>query len=116
MISCCLDMSRIESGKMELNVQPMDMEDFVRSWRHDGPQAEQGLRLWKTDAVRAGPLATDRLRLEQVLINIIEMLSVYRREGCGISLHQKIGGQRLTFRKGHESGCQRSPGQHFQCF
>ena len=31
LINDILDMSRIESGKMELNVQPMDMEDFVRS-------------------------------------------------------------------------------------
>ncbi|MFQ9651352.1 MAG: sensor histidine kinase [Enterocloster sp.] len=46
LINDILDMSRIESGKMELNVQPMDMEDFVRSL--EGmmrPQAEQkGLR------------------------------------------------------------------------
>lgn len=84
LINDILDMSRIESGKMELNVQPMDMEDFVRSL--EGmmrPQAEQkGLRFIVENRCCQGlALVTDRLRLEQVLINIIGNAVKFTGEG-----------------------------------
>ena len=58
--------------------------------------------MWKTDAVRGWLLVTDRLRLEQVLINIIgNAVSLQEREGMWyFPLHRRkrcSGGQRLTF-------------------
>ena len=105
LINDILDMSRIESGKMELNVQPMDMEDFVRSL--EGmmrPQAEQkGLRFIVENRCCQGlALVTDRLRLEQVLINIIGNAVKFTGEGgdgvFSITPEERCsGGQRLTF-------------------
>ena len=105
LINDILDMSRIESGKMELNVQPMDMEDFVRSL--EGmmrPQAEQkGLRFIVENRCCQGlALVTDRLRLEQVLINIIENAVKFTGEGGDVVFsitpeERCSGGQRLTF-------------------
>ena len=105
LINDILDMSRIESGKMELNVQPMDMEDFVRSL--EGmmrPQAEQkGLRFIVENRCCQGlVLVTDRLRLEQVLINIIGNAVKFTGEGgdgvFSITPEERCsGGQRLTF-------------------
>ena len=105
LINDILDMSRIESGKMELNVQPMDMEDFVRSL--EGmmrPQAEQkGLRFIVENRCCQGlALVTDRLRLEQVLINIIGNAVKFTGEGVDVVFsitpeERCSGGQRLTF-------------------
>ena len=105
LINDILDMSRIESGKMELNVQPMDMEDFVRSL--EGmmrPQAEQkGLRFIVENRCCQGlALVTDRLRLEQVLINIIGNAVKFTGEGGDVIFsitpeEGSSGGQRLTF-------------------
>ena len=105
LINDILDMSRIESGKMELNVQPMDMEDFVRSL--EGmmrPQAEQkGLRFIVENRCCQGlALVTDRLRLEQVLINIIGNAIKFTGEGGDVVFsitpeERCSGGQRLTF-------------------
>ena len=105
LINDILDMSRIESGKMELNVQPMDMEDFVRSL--EGmmrPQAEQkGLRFIVENRCCQGlALVTDRLRLEQVLINIIGNAVKFTGEGgdvvFSITPEERCSGcQRLTF-------------------
>ena len=117
-------MSRIESGKMELNVQPMDMEDFVRSL--EGmmrPQAEQkGLRFIVENRCCQGlALVTDRLRLEQVLINIIGNAVKFTGEGGDVIFsitpeEGSSGGQRLTFSVRHGNRhCFRSYGQHFQC-
>lgn len=105
LINDILDMSRIESGKMELNVQPMDMEDFVRSL--EGmmrPQAEQkGLRFIVENRCCQGlALVTDRLRLEQVLITIIGNAVKFTGEGGDVVFsitpeERCSGGQRLTF-------------------
>jgi len=105
LINDILDMSRIESGKMELNVQPMDMEDFVRSL--EGmmrPQAEQkGLRFIVENRCCQGlALVTDRLRLGQVLINIIGNAVKFTGEGGDVVFsitpeERCSGGQRLTF-------------------
>lgn len=84
LINDILDMSRIESGKMELNVQSTDMEEFVKSL--EGmmrPQAEQkGLGFAVENSCCRGLfLVTDRLRLEQVLINIIGNAVKFTEQG-----------------------------------
>lgn len=74
LINDILDMSRIESGKMELNPSSTDFQAFITFL--DGmlrPQAEQkGISLILENGYVSGrSLITDELRLEQVLINII---------------------------------------------
>ncbi|MCR1840054.1 ATP-binding protein [Murimonas intestini] len=74
LINDILDMSRIESGKMELNTASTDFQAFIAFL--DGmlrPQAEQkGISLILENGYKSEqPLITDELRLEQVLINII---------------------------------------------
>ena len=105
LINDILDMSRIESGKMELNVQSTDMEEFVKSL--EGmmrPQAEQkGLGFAVENSCCRGLfLVTDRLRLEQVLINIIGNAVKFTEQGGTVLFSvtpdgRGPGGQRLTF-------------------
>ncbi|MDO5602315.1 MAG: PAS domain-containing protein [Oscillospiraceae bacterium] len=74
LINDILDMSRIESGKMELNPEPMDMEAFMREVDTMlRPQAEQkGLTFRIENAFHSRKLLLgDPLRLNQVFINII---------------------------------------------
>lgn len=74
LINDILDMSRIESGKLELNYAPADL-----SRQLDGleallrPQAAaKGLDLRFHNGFQAGnPLLADSLRLQQVLVNLI---------------------------------------------
>lgn len=86
------------------------------------PQAEQKAPVYCGKQMLSGLALTDRLRLEQVLINIIgNAVKFTGEEGCGIFHYtggRCSGGQRLTFsvKDTGNRNCQRSPGQHFQCF
>ena len=74
LINDILDMSRIESGKMELNYEAVDIEQLLASL--DSlllPQAiEKALELYFENGYQSKrPLWADGLRLNQVMINII---------------------------------------------
>ena len=68
-----LDISRIVSGKIRLNVQPVDLPDIVRS-AVDAvtPAAEaKGLRLEVVLDPLTGPVSGDPERLQQILWNLL---------------------------------------------
>jgi PAS domain S-box-containing protein len=68
-----LDVSRIVSGKMRLNVQPVELPDVVRS-ALDGilPAADaKGIRVEAVLDPRATPISGDPERLQQVLWNLL---------------------------------------------
>jgi signal transduction histidine kinase/CheY-like chemotaxis protein len=74
LLNAVLDLTRIESGKMELDVEAFDLarcaETVVEIWR---PRAEEGavtLAL-SLDALPARGLVSDRGKIEQVLVNFI---------------------------------------------
>jgi signal transduction histidine kinase len=74
LLNAVLDLTRIESGKMELDVEAFDLarcaETVVEIWR---PRADEGavtLAL-SLDALPARGLVSDRGKIEQVLVNFI---------------------------------------------
>lgn len=74
LINDILDMSRIESGKMELSYGALDLKQQLAGLESlFGVQAmEKGLALQFVNGYRTGrPLRADSLRLNQVLVNII---------------------------------------------
>lgn len=74
LINDILDMSRIESGKIELNIDNIDMDELIRNLQTLlRPQSvEKGVQLIFENGYRdSRPLVGDELRLNQVLINII---------------------------------------------
>ena len=74
LINDILDMSRIESGKVELNEEPMDLRALADKVRDlfQGQAAEQGLGLTVDfSAVRDADVVGDPLRLSQILVNLI---------------------------------------------
>lgn len=84
LINDILDMSRIESGKMELNCETMELSRLLGSLESLlRPQAtEKGLTLrFENGCGDLRPIRADGLRLNQVLINIIGNAVKFTDEG-----------------------------------
>ena len=74
LINDILDMSRIESGKLELSCEAMDLSQLLGDLEalFRAQALEKGLALRFENSRRANaPLLADRLRLNQVLVNVI---------------------------------------------
>ena len=89
LINDVLDMSRIESGKMNLNEKPESLADIVHILRdivHADVQAKQHSFFIDTVDVRNELVYCDRLRLNQVLLNLVSNAIKYTHPGGTISL------------------------------
>ena len=89
LINDVLDMSRINSGRMQLTPEPFSLNDLI----HDTlillrPQAEKkGQRLsLETENIVYERLSGDLLRLKQIYVNIISNAVKYTGEGGNISV------------------------------
>ncbi len=73
LISDLLDMSRIISGKIRLDVQPVDLPKVVeQSFESVRPSAEaRQVRFRKMIDPHAGPIVGDPMRIQQVLWNLL---------------------------------------------
>ena len=73
LIEDLLDMSRITSGKVRLDIQPVEPASFIEAAIETvRPSAEaKGIRLQKILDPLAGPIAGDPHRLQQVLWNLL---------------------------------------------
>ena len=89
LINDILDISKIESGKMQLNPGSCDLTELFR--RIEDITALQArnksLRItYQHDSVRHCQVCADELRIEQVLINIISNAIKYTPEGGSVDL------------------------------
>ncbi len=96
LINDVLDMSRIESGKMTLNVKEESLADIIRILRdivHADVCAKQLNFRIETEDVRNELVFCDKLRLNQVLLNLLSNAIKYTPKGGAVSLHiaQKPG-------------------------
>jgi CheY-like chemotaxis protein len=83
MVEDVLDVSRIVSGKMRLNVQPVELPDIVRS-AVDGiaPAAEaKGIRVESIVDPQASPISGDPERLQQILWNLLSNAVKFTNRG-----------------------------------
>jgi len=90
LINDVLDMSRINSGRMSLTVEPFSLSDLL----HDimtiiRPQMEQKRHTYQleVDNIEVESLCGDALRLRQVFVNIINNAVKYTDEGGQILLN-----------------------------
>ncbi|HWI18666.1 MAG TPA: ATP-binding protein [Vicinamibacterales bacterium] len=83
-----LDISRIVSGKMRLNVQAVDMPDVVQSAIEAvTPAAEaKGVRLQSVLDPDGGPVSGDPERLQQVLWNVLSNAVKFTNRGGSIQI------------------------------
>lgn len=92
MIDEILDLSKVEAGRMEVQIEPYrvrDLEDFVR--RNFAPMAKEnglGLHIVVEEDVPER-MNTDHYRLEQILRNLLSNAFKFTKKGS-ISLHVKM--------------------------
>ena len=89
LINDVLDMSRIESGKMTLNEKVESLADILHTLRdivHADIQAKQHNFFIDTVDVRNELVYCDKMRLNQVLLNLVSNAIKYTRPGGTISL------------------------------
>jgi signal transduction histidine kinase len=72
LVSTLLDLSRVESGQLRVNREPMDLAELVRSVvDHCAAEAQQAQCPLRVEAPTSVNGAWDRLRIEQVLSNLL---------------------------------------------
>ena len=97
LINDVLDMSKIESGKTTLNLSDVNLADIVQEADNIiRPQAKKKNQTFvvKSDNVEYCCITADKLRLSQILINILSNAVKYTGEGGNITF--EIKGMQLT--------------------
>jgi len=91
-----LDVSRIETGRLEIRREPIRWPDFVRDLVHRHHTAVSN-RKFNVDVNGAQSMVSgDRDRLEQVLGNLIENAVKYSPDGSDISVHVEDRGDQVV--------------------
>lgn len=104
LINDILDISKIESGKMQISCAPCDLRDIFR--RIEDITALQArnkslMITYRHDSVRHCRVNADELRIEQVLVNIISNAIKYTPEGKTVDLiaeEEPVEGNRYHYR------------------
>ena len=96
MVSNLLDMARIESGEVKLNLQWQPLEEVVGS-ALNATRAMLKQHLTEVNIARDLPLVRfDALLIERVLVNLLENASKYTPPGSKITLAAQIAGHNLS--------------------
>ncbi len=104
LINDILDISKIESGKMQVSVGPCNLGDIFR--RIEDITALQArnkslIITYKHQSVRHVHVNADELRIEQVLVNIVSNAIKYTPSGKTVDLiveEEHVGGNRYRYR------------------
>jgi CheY-like chemotaxis protein/two-component sensor histidine kinase len=84
-----LDISRIVSGKLRLNVQPVDLADIVKmATATIGPASEaKNIRLQSILDPRVPPISGDPDRLQQIVWNLLSNAVKFTPKGGRVQIH-----------------------------
>jgi signal transduction histidine kinase len=90
-----LDIARIESGQLQLQIASCDLEHLVREivQAHEVQAGEKGIELQLDLADLSGPVGLDRLQMTRVISNLLDNAIKYSpaKSRVRISLTQKGG-------------------------
>ena len=104
LINDILDISKIESGKMQISLAPCDLMDIFRRIEDITVLQARNKSLvitYQHDSVRHCRVNADELRIEQVLVNIISNAIKYTPEGKTVDLiaeEEPVEGNRYHYR------------------
>ena len=104
LINDILDISKIESGKMQISLAPCDLRDIFRRIEDITVLQARNKSLvitYQHDSVRHCRVNADELRIEQVLVNIISNAIKYTPEGKTVDLiaeEEPVEGNRYHYR------------------
>ena len=90
-----LDMSKIESGKMTLNLEPFSLEELIENLHPvlDGKFAEKNQRFLCRVQLTHRDFLGDALRITQVLINLLGNAAKYSPAGTAVTLTVREEGE-----------------------
>ena len=88
LINDVLDMSRIESGKIELEQSPMSLKDMLEEINTImvGDMREHGLEFTIDNTTDHDFVECDRLRLKQIIINLLSNAMKFTPEGGSVTI------------------------------
>lgn len=88
LINDVLDISRIESGRMKLNLSAVKLGDFLKNIRNvfDSICAEKNIAFTLTENAGDAAVAADRVRLNQILYNLLANAVKFTDAGGKIGL------------------------------
>ena len=102
LINDILDMSRIESGKMELSPSPVRLRDLMCECADmiRGKAEEKGLSLIvDVDGMGEDTVSCDKLRFRQIMLNLLSNAYKFTPSGGSVTLSGRLTGRddRLTY-------------------
>lgn len=92
LVSDLLDVSRLEAGRVELDLQPVDLDSVIRSTVRimanlfEGKSQTLAVDLPDPDGPVVPPVLGDRRRLEQILANLLGNASQYTQPGGRVAV------------------------------
>jgi len=88
LINDVLDISRIGSGKVELVPEPYPYDEYITNIRNIlGPMCEEKKQHWEVSSTSrcSGVIAADKIRINQIVLNILSNAVKYTPEGGTIT-------------------------------
>jgi signal transduction histidine kinase len=98
LINEVLDISRIESGRLDVSVGPVSVDEVLREAMDlvRPLAADRGIRLAEPPASPSRGVLADRKRLRQVLLNLLSNAIKYNRDGGSVTASvEETGGGRV---------------------
>jgi PAS domain S-box-containing protein len=84
-----LDLAKIESGRVTLSLEPVRVAEVVDDcWRLVQPLAAARQLTMRTRVPRQAAVTADRIRLKQVILNLVSNAIKYNREGGDIDIRE----------------------------
>lgn len=104
-----LDLSKVESGKIELDISPLKLSDLVAQVNATFDEVAKNKSIDFTILNEPGPgkvISTDRQRLEQIIKNLLSNAFKFTGRNGKVSLHISTAAPGTLFRNGKLKGVQ----------
>jgi two-component system, cell cycle sensor histidine kinase PleC len=96
-INDILDMSKIEAGRMKLDMEPLDLsKTLAESLRVVSGRAQDKKLVLDADVEQAISVVADRRAAKQILVNLLSNAVKFTPEGGRITVRSRLGRDRIT--------------------